>query len=135
MDDSNVPEVTGAPMARVADSYGDNPHEHKPSQDTFAPDADLELAEAKQAATGGRSVDDDVAAKAAERYADQSDDGSDDVSAGTSSSRSENSNRNSSEKTRSDDSETAQTTGNRTAPGRMGTSSARSTATGPSKAK
>jgi len=35
--------------ARVADSYGFNPHEHKPSQDPWDP----KTAEEKQAGTGG----------------------------------------------------------------------------------
>lgn len=44
--------VTGVghmPTARVADSYGDNPHEHKPSQDVWEADT----ADEKQAGTGG----------------------------------------------------------------------------------
>ncbi len=46
-----TPVVTGSPTARVADSYGDNPHEFKPSQEAFDPDADEKLAEEQQAST------------------------------------------------------------------------------------
>lgn len=39
----------GFPTARVADSYGADPHEHKPSQDVW----DADTAEEKQAGSGG----------------------------------------------------------------------------------
>lgn len=94
--------VTGAPAARVADSYGFNPHEHKPSQDAFDP----ETADEKQAETGGV-----------------------DVSAGNSSSTSEPIEQNSPEKSESSDSEPARTTENRTGKAKTAGSSARSMAT------
>lgn len=54
-DDTQRPEPVVAPSgptARVADSYGTNPNEHKPSQDPWV----AEEADAKQAETGGVPV-------------------------------------------------------------------------------
>lgn len=113
-----------APTARVADSYGPDPHEHKPSQDPFLPDVDQKLTEAKQAATGGADVDDETAERAVESYPEESEwDGS-------SSSTSESSSESSPEKTVSDDPKPAPTTESRTAPAPKGGSSVASTATG-----
>jgi len=44
----NAEPVSTGLTARVADSYGPNPHEHKPSQDPW----DADTAEEKQAETG-----------------------------------------------------------------------------------
>lgn len=43
------------PAARVADSYGENPHEHKPEQDPF--DADAILAREGDECPGSNSSD------------------------------------------------------------------------------
>lgn len=49
-DEQHEPEaVPSGPTARVADSYGANPNEHKPSQDPWVADE----ADDKQAETGG----------------------------------------------------------------------------------
>lgn len=107
------PVVSAFPTARVADSYGTDPHEHKPSQDLWDP----ETADEKQADTGEN-------AEPA---------GEDEPSAGTSSSSSETSNENSPEKTSP---KPAPRTESRTAPDLTGGSTARSTGTGrPGKAK
>lgn len=96
--------------ARVADSYGANPHEHKPSQDAFQPDGDQDT-EAAQAETGGRGVE----------Y------GWD----GSNYSTSPSSDESSPEKTRSDDSSPAPSAESRTGRAPKGSSTARSTGTGP----
>lgn len=123
---TDEPQVVSTGLtARVADSYGANPHEHKPSQDPFAPDVDLELAEAKQAATGDARVDDDVLEKAAQPYPD----GEEESSPGSSSSTSRNETESSERKTASD-STPARTTESPSEPDPKGSSTARSTGTG-----
>lgn len=96
--------------ARVADSYGVNPHEHKPSQNPFVPDE----AEEEQAETGGVDVDDEGRA---------------DSSPGNSSSTSAGGTKSSGPKTDSG-STPAQSAGNRSARALKGSSSASSTGTG-----
>lgn len=86
------------PTARVADSYGDNPSEHKPSQDPFDP----ETADEKQAETGGAEPWD-----------------------GNSTEPSSSSSESSSGKNRTSGSSPAPTTANRTAKDRTGGSTAR----------
>jgi hypothetical protein len=87
--------------ARVADSYGVNPHEHKPSQDPW----DAETADEKQAETGVAEWD------------------------GTSSSTSPSNSESSGEKILSDDERPAPNAESPSAPARKANSSARSTAT------
>ncbi len=97
------PVVTGAPTARVADSYGPNPHEHKPSQDAFDPDADKELAEEKQATT----------AEAADPAETAETDAEEESSPGTSSSSSESSNASTQPKSKVSRQRPARSAGNR----------------------
>lgn len=92
--------------ARVADGYGVDPHEHKPSQDAFDPDGEQDT-EAAQAETGGVVP-----------------------CPGTSSSPSESSDDSSSKTSGKSDSSPVPTTANRTAPDRTGSSTARTTGTG-----
>lgn len=87
--------------ARVADSYGLNPHEHKPSQDPF----EAETADEKQAETG------DVECP------------------GTSSSTSPSDSDSSASKNLSDDEKPAPSAESPSGPARKANSSARSTAT------
>jgi hypothetical protein len=104
MAEETQPEVTpSGPTARVADSYGLNPHEHKPSQDPWV----AETAGDKQAGTSGVEVS----------------------CPGSSSSTSENDSESSSPKT-GQDSTPARTAASHSAPDPTASSSARSTATG-----
>jgi hypothetical protein len=133
------PEVVSTgPTARVADGYGVNPHEHKPSQDPFAPDVDEELAEAKQAVSAGAAVDPEVEQKAAEPYSapdvpedDEDEQEGDDEWDGTSSSESESNSDSSSEKRPNSTDSPAPTTASRTKKAPTGSSTAASTATDP----
>lgn len=105
MTDENQPvdePVSTGLTARVADSYGTDPHEHKPSQDPFDP----ETADEKQAETGGAPWP------------------------GSSSSTSESDNGSSTEKNPNSDSAPARTTESRTSPDPTESSTARSTGTG-----
>lgn len=109
------PELTDLPegavvastglTARVADSYGPNPHEHKPSQDPFLPDVDADAAEEKQAETGDAAW------------------------AGNSSSTSSDETPSTSPKKRKSASKPAPSAGSRSTPDQPGSSTARSTGT------
>lgn len=103
-EDTTQPVSTGL-TARVADSYGADPHEHKPSQDPW----DAETADEKQAATGGV--------------------GEEESSPGTSSSDSETNDASSSGKTRSSDAKPARSAVSRSGRGQKDSSSAPSTDT------
>lgn len=92
--------------ARVADGYGVEPNEHKPSQDPFLPDVDKNIAEAKQEVSAGAEVDDETVEKANKPYPTEADkaqegdvEGGEDVSPGSSSSTSTSDNESSTEKT------------------------------------
>lgn len=103
--------VPSGPTARVADSYGDNPNEHKPSQDPWDPDT----ADDKQAATGGVDVREEES------------------SAGSSSSTPTSSSESSSPKSRNSDSRPAPAAESPTGQGPKGSSTARSTERKPGK--
>lgn len=104
MTDEYTPVSTGL-TARVADSYGSDPHEHKPSQDPWDP----ETADEKQAATGGV--------------------GEEEPSAGTSSSDSETNDVSSSGKSRNSGAKPARSAVSRSGRGQKDSSSAPSTDT------
>lgn len=102
--------------ARVADSYGVNPHEHKPSQDTWSADD----ADDKQAETGGAQL------QPGEALANE-----EESSPGSSSEQEQSSDDSSSKTSDSSDSKPARTTASRTSKAPTGSSTARSTASDP----
>lgn len=106
--------VSTSPTARVADSYGVNPHEHKPSQDPWEADT----ADDKQAETGGVQV------APGEALADE-----EEPSPGSSYSDSQSSDASTESTKPKSDFKPAQSAENPSTPAPKGSSTARSTAT------
>jgi hypothetical protein len=119
-EEDEITEVAAATpygTARVADSYGPDPHEHKPSQDAWV----AEEADEKQAETGGAQLDPGEALANREE----------EPSPGSSSEASLSSSESTGERTQSSGPKPARTTGNRTPKAQAGSSGAGTAASAP----